>query len=428
MSSPKVLTVARIEAAKPKEARYELPDAGLPGFYLIVQTSGAKSFALRYRAAGKPRKLTIGGYPKFTLEAARKLAREAVVAVARGEDPGAEKKAARQPSGVPQTVDALVPKFMEDYARNGARKKRKQPPKPRTLEETGRLLRDVLAAWKGRRLDSIRRRDVAALLNGMAGEHAVKANRALAALRCMFGFAVKNDYLETSPCSGVDAPSPEISRDRVLKDAELRLVMRAMEKLEAPLGPFARMLGLTLQRRNEVAGMRWGELDLVEGVWTIPGARTKNSKLHIVPLAPAALAILEAMKAERFADSDFVFTSTGRSPVSGFAKLKSQLDRLITTENGGEPIAPWRFHDLRRTGASKMPRLGVALPIVEKVLNHTSGSFAGVVGVYQRHDFQDEKRAALEAWAAFLGRLTEGGGDNVASLGEHRAARQAALK
>jgi integrase len=115
------------------------------------------------------------------------------------------------------------------------------------------------------------------------------------------------------------------------------------------------------------------------------------------------MAILEAMKAERFADSDFVFTGTGRSPISGFSKVKRQLDALIAAENGG-PIAPWRLHDLRRTGASKMPRLGVALPVIEKILNHTSGSFGGVVGVYQRHSFADEKRQALETWAAFLDR------------------------
>ena len=126
---------------------------------------------------------------------------------------------------------------------------------------------------------------------------------------------------------------------------------------------------------------------------------------RVMPEGSKAMDMLDAMKSARFAGSDFVFTGTGRSPVSGFSKAKRELDALIAAENG-EPIGPpWRLHDLRRTGASKMPRLGVALPVVEKILNHTSGSFGGVVGVYQRHSFADEKRQALETWAAFLDRL-----------------------
>jgi integrase len=411
MASPKVLTATRIEAAKPKEKRYERPDAGLPGFYLVVQPSGAKSFALRYRAAGRPRKYTIGAYPQFTLDAARKLARAALVSIAEGRDPGAEKKATRQPSGVPQTVEALVTLFMERYAKRNTRE--------RTWQETQRIFdRDVIPVWKGRPVGSIHRRDVVALLDDIAGKHAVHANRVLAAVRRMFSWACERDLLEASPCFGVKAPSPEVSRDRVLNDDELRLVMRAAEKLEAPFGPYVRMLALTLQRRNEVSGMKWGELNLAEATWTLPASRTKNASEHIVPLPGAAMAILETMKETRFANADHAFTTTGKSPISGFAKLKLQLDRLVEAENG-EPIAPWRFHDLRRSGASKMPRLGVALPTVEKVLNHTSGSFAGVVGVYQRHDFANEKRAALEAWAAFLARLTSGA-DNVTELAAHR--------
>jgi integrase len=369
-----------------------------------VQPSGYKSFALRYRAAGKPRKLTIGAFPKISLEAARKLAREATVAVARGEDPGEKKKAARRASDVPQTIEGLAALFMERYARKNTREV--------TWRETERILNhDVLSKWQGRRLDSIRRRDVVALLDGIASGHSVAANRVLAALRRMFAWACERDLLEASPCYGVRPPSQEVSRDRVLSDDELRLVMRAASSLEAPFGPFMRMLALTLQRRSEVAGMRWSEINWAEGLWTLPAVRTKNASEHIVPLPGAAIDILEAMKATKFAHSDYVFTGTGRSPVSGFSKVKRQLDALITAENG-DAIPAWRLHDMRRTGASKMPRIGVALPVVEKVLNHTSGSFAGVVAVYQRHDFQDEKRHALETWAQFLARLASGD-DNV---------------
>jgi integrase len=254
---------------------------------------------------------------------------------------------------------------------------------------------DVLKKWKGRRIDAIKRRDVIALLDEIASEHAVHANRVLAALRRMFNWAIERDLMEASPCAQVKAPSQETSRDRVLSDEELRLVLRAAQKLEAPFGPFVHMLTLTLQRRNEVAGMRWCEIDWEQTAWILPASRTKNGSEHIVPLPSPALQILEV------AGSEFVFTTTGRSAVSGFSKVKKQLDRLIETERG-EPIAPWRVHDLRRSGNSKMPRLGVELAVCEKILNHVSGTFAGVVGIYQRHAFMDEKRTALEKWAQFL--------------------------
>jgi integrase len=393
MSSPaKALTVTRIESAAPRTSRYELPDAAMPGFYLVVQPSGARSFALRYRAHGRPRKLTVGSYPQIDLATARKLAREALYAVAAGEDPGAEKKA-KQVADVPKTIDALVALFLENYARRHTRQ--------RTFEETQRIFRlHVLPKWKGRPLESVKRRDVTLLLDGLAAEHSVVANRTLAAIRRMFAWACDRDLMEASPCFGVKAPSVETSRDRVLSDDELRLVMSAFRALEAPFGPYLRVLVLTMQRRCEVAGMRWSEVDLKERIWALPTPLAKT-KAHIVPLSAPVMAILEEMAQCRIADSDIIFSGTGRSPISGFSKTKRQVDQLIAAHNGAA-IAPWRLHDLRRTGASKMPRLGVSLPTIEKVLNHSSGSFSGIVGIYQRYQYVDEKRVALDAWASFL--------------------------
>ena len=413
MIMAKSLTVLSVEKAPAKETRYELSDAGGP-LKLIVQPSGAKSWGIRYRIGSRTRKLTLGSFPALCLLEARRLARGAMEAIAAGEDP-AEEKAARRASDLPQTIDELAVQFVQLYARKNC--------KPRTWQETARILGlesdpddvdklrqtksggDVLKKWKGRRIDAIKRRDVIALLDEIASEHAVHANRVLAALRRMFNWAIERDLIEASPCANVKAPSQETSRDRVLTDEELRLVLRAAEKLEAPFGPYVRMLALNLQRRNEVAGMRWGEIDWDQKIWVLPALRTKNGNEHIVPLSSSALQILEALKETKIAGSELVFTTTGRSPVSGFSKVKKQLDRLI--ESGcGEPIAPWRFHDLRRSGNSKMPRLGVELAVCEKILNHVSGTFAGVVGIYQRHDFLDEKRTALEKWAQFLEGLT----------------------
>ncbi|MGA7326914.1 MAG: integrase arm-type DNA-binding domain-containing protein [Rhodomicrobium sp.] len=408
---PKNLTATRIEHAKPKPGEaYELIDAGLRGFRLRVQPTGQKSFILRYRFNGAQRVFTIGDASKLPLKAAHEIAHAAFAEVAAGRDPAQEKQAAKRSSDIPESIDDLVTLFLEKHAKLHTRES--------TWQGTERILnRYVLSEWKGRRLGSIKRRDVIALLDSIASEHSVHANRVLAALRKMFNWAIERDLLEVSPCFQVKAPSPEGSRDRVLSDDELRLVYTAMEKIEVPFGPYLKVLTLTLQRRSEVAGMRWCELNIADRTWTIPAERAKNGLEHIVPLPAQAMAIIEALPKH----ANFVFSTTGNTPISGFAKLKRKLDALLVVENGGASIVPWRIHDLRRTGASKMPRLGMPLPVIEKVLNHISGSFAGIVGVYQRHAFLDEKRDALRRWADFLDRLGSGA-DNVVDLDEHRQA------
>jgi integrase len=184
----------------------------------------------------------------------------------------------------------------------------------------------------------------------------------------------------------------------VLDDGELLAVWRAAAELDWPFGPIVQLLILTGQRRDEVAGMRWSELDLAQKTWTLPRGRVKNDNGHEVPLSPQATEIIE--KLPRMKGSPFVFTTTGNTAVSGFSKTKEKLDAKTGVE-------AWVMHDLRRSAASGMARLGVALPVIEKLLNHSSGTFAGVVGVYQRHSFSDEKRAALEAWGRHVAGLVE---------------------
>jgi integrase len=174
-------------------------------------------------------------------------------------------------------------------------------------------------------------------------------------------------------------------------------------------------LALTGQRRDEVARMRWTEVDLDKRLWTLPRERTKADRPHEVPLSNGALDILQAVP--RVTGSPFVLTTNnGASPVSGFSKAKRRLDALLPAD-----MPPWRLHDLRRTAASGMARLGVNLPVIEKVLNHASGSFAGIVGVYQRHSFADEKRAALEAWGRHIDALVSGKPAKVVRLRERRS-------
>jgi integrase len=388
------LTIRSVEAMKPRPVRQEIPDSFLPGLYLIQQPSGAKGWAVRYRHKGVPRKLTLGSYPALGLKDARELGAKALRAVAEGRDPGREKILARADKA--DSVDRIVEDFLERHVRRSNR--------PRTAQETERLLRQhVLPRWRGRMVHEITRRDVLDILDRVVdGGAPIAANRVFAAIRKFFNWCAARDIIAASPCAGVKPPTAERARDRVLSDEELRLVWRAADKLGGTFSPLVKMLALTGQRRDEVARMRWEELDLDARLWTLPPARTKNNQPHEVPLSKAALVVLQNVP--RIASSPFVLTTNGGgSPASGYSKNKRRLDALLPAD-----MPPWRLHDLRRSCASGLGRLGINLPVIEKVLNHSSGSFAGIVGVYQKHSFADEKRAALEAWGSFVTAVVEG--------------------
>jgi integrase len=195
----------------------------------------------------------------------------------------------------------------------------------------------------------------------------------------------------------------------VLTDDELKALWKAAGELGWPFGDIVRLLILTGQRRDEVGEMGWPELALEQRLWTLPRGRVKNDNGHEVPLSAPAIEVIE--KLPRVKGCPFVFSTTGETPVSGWGKGKDRLDEAAGFDD-------WRLHDLRRTVASGMARLGIALPVIEKVLNHSSGSFRGIVGVYQRHSFADEKRAALEAWGRFVEQLVSGTPPNVIPLRE----------
>jgi len=405
----KALTVRTIDTLATPEVRREVPDGLLRGLYLVLQPSGARSWAVRYRnRAGTPRKHTLGTYPAIDLRSARELAQQALIEVAKGSDPAADRKAARTGAKVPTDRD-LVEKVAEQFIERYAKANTKSWPEAKRI-----LDREVVAVWRGRHLAAIGRADVHELLDGVVDRGSpVMANRVLAALRKMCAWSVDRGIIAASPCSGIKAPTAERSRDRVLSDCELRGVWTACDAIGWPFAALVKILLLTGQRRDEVGKMRWSELDLDGKTWTLPRERAKNGVAHVVPLSAPALAIITALP--RIGASDFVFTVTGRTAVSGFSNAKDRIDALLAASHG-EPVPAWVFHDLRRTCATGMARLGTALPVVEKVLNHTSGSFGGIVGVYQKHGFADEKRHALDAWAAFVERLVGEPGANVVQM------------
>jgi integrase len=389
----KALTNRSVEITKPATERREIPDGLLPGLYLVIQPSGARSWAVRYRHHGRTCKHTIGPYPAIDLATARKLASAALRAVAEGRDPGQEKRYARVSKA--DSIEAIAAQFIERHCNRSNR--------PRTAEETKRLLDlHVLPRWRGRLAREITRRDVLDLLDSVIDNgKPIAANRTLSAVRKMFNWAVARDMLTGSPCAGVKPPTPERPRDRVLSDDELRLVWHAASKIGGPFGLLVQLLALTGQRRNEVAEIQWSELDFEARLWTLPRDRVKTGQPHQVPLGRAAIAILKSIP--RIGEGRFVLTTTGKTPSNGHSKGKRRLDALLPPE-----MPAWRLHDLRRTTASGMARLGIDLPVIEKVLGHRSGSFAGIVAVYQRHDFADEIRAALETWGRHIQGLVTG--------------------
>lgn len=396
----KGLTVRTLENIQPGKTRREIADGLRPGLYFVVQPSGATSWAVRYRHAGVPRKLTLGAYPALSLTEARERSGEALRAVAQGRDPATEKRSARQQAKDGPSHSDTIPAIVEMYLSRHVR------PNLRSAADIERMFKKEIATpWAKRTIHEITRRDVVELLDRIVDRGSpYTANRAFGLIRKLMSWAVERGIIQSSPCVGLRLPSVEISRDRILTDDELRLFWRATESTPYPFGPFLQLLLLTGQRRDEVAGMRRSELNLDSATWMLPKERTKNNRAHEIPLPASAVQILRSIPIIA-GSGDLIFSTTGETHISGYSKAKERLDAAMVAlakENGWSEIPDWRLHDLRRTVASGMARLGINLPVIEKVLNHVSGSFRGIVGVYQRHSFADEKRTALGAWARFV--------------------------
>ena len=369
------LTIRKL--AGPSEGVMQIPDGSIPGFGVRVTAKGVKSFYLSYRHHGKSRRLNLGRYPTTKLQKARGKAYAALAELEDGRDPGGEISKV-------DSFSAAVSAFVEGYCKRYNR--------PSTAAETERLLRAYfLPLWQHRSIEAIGKADIAAALEPMMKRGSQMAARhAFAAIRKMFNWMVDQGAIQTSPCLGMKPPAKAGSRDRVLSDEELKSIWNEASSIGYPFGQIVLILMLTAQRRGEVAAMRWADLNTKKGVWTIPGDRTKNGKPHAVPLGSHVLAMLDQIPRT---SSSFVFPARGKpeQAYSGYSKGKRELDAAVDLHD-------WTLHDLRRTAATGMARLGVAPHVVERVLNHVSGTFAGVAGIYNRFRYEDEMRDALRAW------------------------------
>jgi len=402
----KALTDIAIQKLKPGAARYEVPDRGARGLRVVVQPSGRKSFAVRYRnAAGRPRKLTLPA--GISLAAARKLAADTMLEVAQDKDPATTKQAKRSARAtVDDTVARLTEQFIELHAKRHTR--------PSTLRATESNFRNIiLPAWGARSVHDIKRRDVIDLLDAVVVERPILANRLKATISKFFNWLAARDVIKASPCAGVAAPAEEKPRDRVLNDDELRRLWRAGEAVGGNVSAYTKLLILLGQRRNETGALKWDETFLglglgeIRNVLELPAERMKGKQAHVVPLSTQAAAIIDAMPRV----DDFVLGGALRWH---YHHVKDALDAHM-----GD-VPKWTLHDLRRSVASGLARIGVALPVIEKILAHRGQSFSGVAGIYQRHSFLPEMATALQRWADHVERLVSGKPAEVLTLPRRR--------
>ena len=406
------LTKEVVEAAEPGRSDRFLWDSKLSGFGLKVSAAGGRIYVLQYREkkGGKSRRYTIGchGDP-WTAAKARQKAELLLLKVRTGEDPVEDERKVKNAFAVAAAAEALaevrdrfetvLDTFIEHYAK----------PKNKRWRDTKRVIEhDAVRVWRGRAIASISRRDVIELIDEVRIRSHSSARALFAQLRRMFAWAVERLYIDQSPFPGLRAPTPSAPRDRWLSDEEVVRLWASLEALGGHLEPLFKVLLLTAQRREEVGGMRWSELDLERGEWIIPKGRSKNRAAHAVDLAPEVLSIIRAQPRR----GSLVFTTNGETAPSGHAKYRDRLLakmralRAAQAEHSGEVTYPmtldWTVHDLRRTAATGMARLGYTPHVIEAVLNHRSGSRGGLVAVYQHYDQRDARRTALAAWAAYV--------------------------
>lgn len=382
-------------------------DTELKGFGLRITPRGVKSYVIQYRVDGGPAKRTtigIHGSP-WTPSTAREHAEGFLFKVKKGIDPVEEKREAKKQAEL-LAFDGYADRFVKSYLKVNWQD---------SWKDGESVLNAAKPHFDNKAITAIKRKDVTDWLDTYADRPGAK-KLVHSVLRKFFNWAVDEGDLEASPIAGMKAPKAVPARKRVLNREELICAWLATADLAEVWTVYFRVLILTLQRREEVAGVDWTEIELDASMWELPDERAKNDEAHRVPLSGLAVTELKRLGPK---PKGLVFTTTGKTPVSGFSKVKKALDvkmleimRKRAEQRGEEPedvaLVPWRIHDLRRTGATNMQALGVPVEVTEAVLNHISGTRAGVAGVYNRYRYDPEKRKALDTWAAQLQNLVEG--------------------
>lgn len=406
-----------VDSAKAGAKDYFIWDEKLSGFGLKVTPSGGKVYVLQYRiarpgiaSATAPRRYTIGKHGKVTPDQARAKAKILVGMVTEGKDPkeaeaddmrAADAKKADKADKAKQENELAFSRLADVWLDHYENEKRRRLSSV-TLAKL--VVRNHLKPFLGSTpVTQVTRADMQSVIDAIPAHKRAMRRNVFAYSSVFFGWVRRRGYLESNLLENMDKPEAPPSRDRVLSERELKAVWNATPTMSHPFGPFVRLLILTIQRRGEVAAMNWLELERKAAVWVIPANRVKNGVAHIVPLSEAVIGELDTLAGGyEWPKAGYVLTTTGRTPISGMSKAKRALDVKIA-ENIEMPS--WRFHDLRRTGATRLQKQGERFEVTEAILNHVSGAKSGVAGIYQRHDWRDEKEAALDSYAAGIKEL-----------------------
>jgi integrase len=400
------------------------------GLAVRVTASGGRTYLCQYTLHGHKWRVPLGACSAVALSRAREAAAAVMGDVAKGRNPAIDRKDAAAAERARRTRNRLTLRVLiEDWNRLhlAGRRRSYAVEAVRALhrafaDHLDDAAEDLDRASVVRALDAVTRRHKRKDGNGAEKRKGVAMTSRTAAYgRAAFAWAVKRGAVRANPFADLPVSKSIGKRDRVLSDAELAEIWTAAGNAAAPYGTIIRLLILTGQRRGEVAGMNWSEISDDLSSWTMPGERTKNGVAHMVPLSAPAHDLVgaslsdaanEAKRAiaDRRASAALTLPGTTGTPFEGWSKAKAALDKAILAarakaagaDTKSRPLVPWSLHDLRRTVATGLQRLGVRLEVTEAVLNHISGSRGGIAGVYQRHDWANEKRAALDAWAAHV--------------------------
>ena len=384
MTSEVNFTDVWLRKLRTPEKREDFRDKGTRGLQLRLSPSGIKTFSFVFRLGSKMGRSTLGRYPDMDLKSARSKADEFRKFVTQGIDPRIEKRTKRTQREI--TVELMTREFIETYSK----------PRNSSWKQAESNLRLYLSDPLGARpINEITRADIHQILDDLiARNKPTAANRALAHIRKFFGWLVERGYLEHSPADHIKPRHREQGRDKVLSDQEIKSIWNAAEAMSGPYRAWIKLLLLCGQRRVETACLRRSQI--IEGNWHLSSEDTKNKQPHIIPLSQQAKHLVGQLLEQ---EGNYLIRSgrKGDSPVNGFSKAKLQIDRL-------SGLADWKFHDIRRTVATNLTKLGVDRLILQKIINHSE---SGVTQIYDRYSYMNEKREALQKWADRLDEIVK---------------------
>ena len=369
-------TDAWLRKLKPTTNRADYRDTSTRGLQLRVTPKGVMSFSFVFRLGSKMGRATLGKYPDIDLRTARANAASMRQLVVAGVDPRLDKR--KRNEATKMTVSLMVEAFIENYAK----------PKNKSWKQAENNLRLYLAKYQGATpIKDVTRSDIHLILDELVqAQKYAAANRALTHIKKFFGWLVEMDYLDYSPADHIKPKAKEKKRERVLSDHELKALWHATEAMSAPYKAWVQLLMLCGQRRLETAHLTRSQIE--EDRWHLSSEDTKNAKPHIIPLPLPAQSIIQSLLVQ---EDEYLLRSgrNGDAPINGFSKAKAQMDKLSGVDD-------WKFHDIRRTVATNLSKLGTDRFIIQKIINHSDGS---VTAIYDRYSYLDEKREALQKWA-----------------------------